>query len=104
MEILSIEFAQEIILKKMKLEEQERLKKGRKADVNSQKWQEQANQKATDEVFRQFVEEEKLNLLPKKLLNSQWIQKIKTGREYPLFGYEQSKTIVKVDAPDFGIA
>ena len=48
-------------------------------------------------MFAKFVEEEKLNLLPKPLLNSAWLKQIKTGREYPMFGYEQSKSIVRID-------
>ena len=36
-------------------------------------------------------------MLPKALLSSAWLKQIKTGREYPMFGYAQSKTIVRVD-------
>ena len=52
---------------------------------------------ATDDVFRKFVAEGKLNLLPKPLLESSWLKQIKTGREYPLFGYEQSKNIIRTE-------
>ena len=90
MEILSVEFAQAIILRIKELKERDRYKhiKGHEDKLKKE---------ATDDVFRQFVAEQKLNLLPKPLLQSSWLKQIKTGREYPMYGYEQSKNIIRAD-------
>ena len=90
MKILSVEFAQAIILRMRDLKERDRKLK-RILDENRLK------KEATEDVFEQFVREEKLNLLPAKLLKTDWLKQIKTGREYPIFGYEQSKNIIRID-------
>ena len=94
MEILSVEFAQAVILRAKELKRNDKHIMGMNRDPN---YETKIKQMATDDVFKQFVEEEKLNLLPKPLLNSAWLKQIKTGREYPKFGYAQSKTLIKID-------
>ena len=65
--------------------------------MSEEEMEAQVQQEATKEILWKFVQEEKLHQLPKSMLQSSMLRQIKAGREYPQFGYEQSKTIVRLN-------